>query len=110
MSAPGLIANRIGDSRWPELRIAFCSRRPREQLRVEHGWPKMPHCFKGRQRDRGTNDQRCRLTKLRAFSGKVDTGFPQEMRPAKEARARFRFNLIETRSSASGRDDACQTT
>src|SRR5712691_5845812 len=56
----------------------------------------------------------------RAFSGKVDTdlgftrdrhsmspksaeadlgGFPQKMRPLKEARARFRFNLIETRSS-----------
>ncbi len=37
---------------------------------------------------------------IRAFSGKVDTGFPQKMRPAKEAGARFRSNLIETRSSA----------
>ena len=35
----------------------------------------------------------------RAFSGKVDTGFPQKMRPTKEARAHFRFNLIEMRSS-----------
>jgi putative ABC transport system substrate-binding protein len=35
-----------------------------------------------------------------AFSGKVDTGFPQKMRLDKEARARFRFNPIETRSSA----------
>ena len=38
-----------------------------------------------------------------AFSGKVDTGFPQKMRPTKEARARFRFNLIETRSSRAQR-------
>src|SRR5712691_10584761 len=35
----------------------------------------------------------------RAFSGKVDTGFPQKMRPRKESRARFRFNLIGTRAS-----------
>jgi drug/metabolite transporter (DMT)-like permease len=32
-----------------------------------------------------------------AFSGKVDTGLPQKMRPTKEARARFRLNLFETR-------------
>ena len=38
------------------------------------------------------------FVKLEAFSGKVDSGFPQKMRPLK-ARARFRFNLIETRSS-----------
>jgi cytochrome c1 len=35
---------------------------------------------------------------IRAFSGKVDAGFPQKMRPDKESRARFRFNQIETRS------------
>src|SRR5712692_3101231 len=56
---------------------------------------------------------------FRAFSGKVDTdlgftrdrhsmllksaeadlsGFPQKMRPRNESRARFRFNLIGTRS------------
>jgi hypothetical protein len=35
----------------------------------------------------------------RAFSGKVDTGFPQKMRPLKESGALFRFNLIGTRSS-----------
>jgi hypothetical protein len=40
-----------------------------------------------------------RLAALRAFSGKVDTGFPQKMRPLKEVRARFRFNLIGTRSN-----------
>src|SRR6202022_585042 len=40
-----------------------------------------------------------RLANSRAFSGKVDAGLPQKMRPTKEARARFRFNLIETRSS-----------
>jgi hypothetical protein len=36
----------------------------------------------------------------RAFSGKVDTGFPQKMRPNKESRARSRFNPIGTRSSS----------
>ena len=36
--------------------------------------------------------------RFRAFSGKVDTGL-QKMRPAKEARARFRFNLNSNRSS-----------
>jgi spermidine synthase len=36
---------------------------------------------------------------FRAFSGKVDTGFPQKMRPLKESRALFRFNLIGTRSN-----------
>ena len=45
--------------------------------------------------DRSATD----LATTRAFSGKVDTGFPQKMRPTKEAGARFRFNLIETRSS-----------
>ena len=30
--------------------------------------------------------------RIGAFSGKVDTGFSQKMRPAKEARARFQFN------------------
>ena len=54
---------------------------------------------------------------IRAFSGKVETGFPQKMRPAKEVRARFQFNLIETRSrgtsgrtrlASSGRDRARQ--
>ena len=40
------------------------------------------------------------LVMLRAFSGKLDTGFPQKMRSTKEAGARFRFNLIETPSSA----------
>ncbi len=38
----------------------------------------------------------------RAFSGKVETGFPQKMRPTKEATGRFRFNLIETRSNRRG--------
>jgi hypothetical protein len=33
-----------------------------------------------------------------AFSGKVDTGFPQKMRPLKESRALFRFSPIGTRS------------
>jgi hypothetical protein len=33
-----------------------------------------------------------------AFFGKVETGFPQNMRPNKEPRARFRFNPIGTRS------------
>src|SRR5438128_52722 len=37
-----------------------------------------------------------------AFSGKVDTGFPQKMRPPMESRARSQFNLIGTRSSAAG--------
>jgi hypothetical protein len=41
-------------------------------------------------------------TKERAFSGKVDPGFPQKMRPKNESRARFRFNLIGTRSSHHG--------
>src|SRR5260370_14013851 len=41
-----------------------------------------------------------------AFSGKVDTGFPQKMRPTQEARARFRFHQIETRSSAARADRA----
>jgi NitT/TauT family transport system substrate-binding protein len=36
---------------------------------------------------------------LRAFFGKVDTDFLQKMRAIKESRARFRFNLIGTRSS-----------
>jgi hypothetical protein len=36
----------------------------------------------------------------------VDTGFPQKMRPAKEAGARFRFNLIETRSKREMQTDA----
>ena len=44
---------------------------------------------------------------VRAFSGKVDTGFPQKMRPAREARARFRFNLIETRFSEALEDMPC---
>ena len=35
-----------------------------------------------------------------AFSGKVETGFPQKMRPNKESRARFRFNLTGTRSGS----------
>ncbi len=39
---------------------------------------------------------------LRAYSGKVDTGFPQKMRPNKESRARFRFNLVGMRSNESG--------
>src|SRR5712692_7588185 len=38
------------------------------------------------------------MTGTRAFSGKVDTGFSQKMRPNKESRARYRFNLIGTRS------------
>jgi hypothetical protein len=42
---------------------------------------------------------------FRAFSGKVDTGFPQKMRPLKESRALFRFNLIGTRSSVGARSD-----
>jgi branched-chain amino acid transport system ATP-binding protein len=33
-----------------------------------------------------------------AFSGKVDTGFPQKKRPTKETGARFKFNPFETRS------------
>ena len=52
---------------------------------------------------------------LRAFSGKaspdlirVDTGFPQKMRPTKGIGARFRFNLIGTRSESAGRlGEAC---
>src|SRR5712692_8504852 len=63
---------------------------------------------------------RSRQCELRAFSGKVDAdlgftrdrhsmspksaeadlgGFPQKMQPRNESRARFRFNLIGTRSS-----------
>src|SRR5713226_9611061 len=37
----------------------------------------------------------CRPSRLKADLG----GFPQKMRPTKESIARFRFNLIETRSS-----------
>jgi len=36
------------------------------------------------------------------FSGKVETGFPQKMRPSKESRARFRSNPIGTRSRRPG--------
>jgi hypothetical protein len=35
----------------------------------------------------------------------VDTGFPQKMRQNKESRARFRFNLIGTRSSRARHED-----
>src|SRR5712692_4559422 len=41
----------------------------------------------------------CHRSSARAFSGKVDAGFPQKMRPTQEARARFRFHKIETRSN-----------
>src|SRR5260370_40209831 len=47
----------------------------------------------------------CMSFPTRAFSGKVDTGFPQKMRPTQEARARFRFHEIETRSCAHDKDE-----
>jgi hypothetical protein len=39
------------------------------------------------------------MSNMRAFSGEVDAGFPQKMRPTHEAGARLRFHQIETRSS-----------